>query len=183
MYSDRSSENLGSRETIFLSIGEVGDMKMTIIFNLLGGLSEEQAKIIVAAIGLLSATVVAVIGLFGSALTIMLNKRSERRVELRKIKENQYIEFLRSLAEAKLINNDRESVNKLLSARIQTIYLIGNKEVQKALADFLDIFTKGGTSVEVQDKKYASLVKAMKKDLYGENEESLDRISFVVFKG
>lgn len=69
-------------------------MKMTIIFNLLGGLSEEQAKIIVAAIGLLSATVVAVIGLFGSALTIMLNKRSERRVELRKIKENQYIEFL-----------------------------------------------------------------------------------------
>lgn len=157
---------------------------MTNIFYLLSGLSDEQARIIVAVIGLLSATVVAVIGLFGSALMIMLNKRSERRVELRKIKENQYIEFLGSLAEAKMTDiKDREGVNKLLSARTQTIYLIGSKDVQKALAAFLDIFTKGNTSVEIQDEKYANLVKGMKKDLYGEKEESLEKISFVVFKG
>lgn len=143
-----------------------------------------KLKLMFAVIGALSATVVAVIGLFGSAWTIMLNKRSERRVELRKIKENQYIEFLRSLAEAKMTDiKDREGVNKLLSARTQTIYLIGSKDVQKALAAFLDIFTKGNTSVEIQDEKYANLVKEMKKDLYGEKEESLEKIFFVVFKG
>lgn len=29
VYSDRSSENLGSRETIFQSVGEVGDLNNT----------------------------------------------------------------------------------------------------------------------------------------------------------
>ena len=84
----------------------------------------------------------AIIGLFGSALTVMLNKRSERKVELRKIKESQYVGFLASMAEAKIANiNERYEINKLLSSRIQTIYLVGNKEVQKALHEFLDIFT------------------------------------------
>ncbi|CUP36708.1 hypothetical protein EAI89_22545 [Eubacterium sp. am_0171] len=57
------------------------------IINIISGLSDKQADVIIASIGLLSAAIVAVIGLFGSAFTFMLNKRSERKVELRKIKE------------------------------------------------------------------------------------------------
>ena len=72
------------------------------IFNTIGLLSDKQADVVIATIGFMSAAIVAIIGLFGSALTIMLNKRSERKVELRKIKENQYVEFLGSMAEAKV---------------------------------------------------------------------------------
>lgn len=45
------------------------------ICNMVIGLSDKQAEVIVAIIGLLSAMIVAGIGLFGSALTIMLNKK------------------------------------------------------------------------------------------------------------
>ena len=117
---------------------------MEFIFNMIEVLSDKQEDAIIATIGFMSATIVAVIGLFGSALTIMIYKRSERKVELRKIKENQYIEFLGSIAEAKIANaNERHEINRLLSSRIQTIYLVGNMDVQKALHSFLNIFTSG----------------------------------------
>ena len=152
-------------------------------YNIVTGLSDKQAEVIVAILGLLSAMIVAGIGLFGSAVTIMLNKKSERKIELRKIKEKQYIEFLGSIAEAKVVtNSERDKVNQFLSARIQTIYLVGNKEVQGALSDFLKIFTSGETSAEQQNKLYATLIMEMKKDLYGKNKKSLDLISFTIFK-
>lgn len=152
------------------------------ILNLVGILSEKQADVIIDAIGFMSAAIVAIIGLFGSALTIMLNKRSERKVELRKIKEAQYIEFLGSIAEDKIANTqDKYEINKLLSSRIQTIYLIGNKDVQKALDDFLDILKGKKVLKNEQDELYGELIKAMKKDLYGKRKCSLDSISFTVF--
>ena len=44
------------------------------IINIISGLSDKQADVIIASIGLLSAAIVAVIGLFGSAFTFMLYK-------------------------------------------------------------------------------------------------------------
>ncbi len=155
---------------------------MEFIFNMIEVLSDKQEDAIIATIGFMSATIVAVIGLFGSALTIMINKRSERKVELRKIKENQYIEFLGSIAEAKIANaNERHEINRLLSSRIQTIYLVGNMDVQKALHSFLNIFTSGKVTPDEQNKLYADLIIAMKKDLYGKREGSLNSISFTIF--
>lgn len=152
------------------------------ISNVIGILSDKQADVIIAIIGLMSAAVVSIIGLFGSALTLMLNKRSERKVELRKIKEKQYIEFLGSIAEAKIADiKEKHEINKLLSARIQTIYLIGSKDVQKALRDFLNIFITGKDVSDEQNKLYGALIEAMKKDLYGKKEISLESISFTVF--
>lgn len=72
------------------------------IFKTIGLLSDKQADVVISTIGFMSAAIVDIIDLFGSALTIMLNKRSERKVELRKIKENQYVEFLGSMAEVKV---------------------------------------------------------------------------------
>lgn len=152
------------------------------ISNVIGILSDKQADVIIATIGFMSAAVVATIGLLGSALTIMLNKRSERKVELRKIKENQYIEFLGSIAEAKIANiQEKHEINKLLSSRTQTIYLIGSKDVQKALHDFLNFFTTGKVTKDEQNKLYGALIEAMKKDLYGKKEVSLDSIPLTVF--
>lgn len=156
---------------------------MNNILIILRELSDKQADVIIATIGLFSAIVVAVIGLFGSTLTIIMNKRSERKVELRKIKENQYIEFLISIAEAKsMTNSDKSGVYKVLSAKIQTIYLVGSEDVQKALINFLKIFTGKNDSGKTQDALYAELILAMKKDLYGKNEESIEEISFTIFK-
>ena len=47
------------------------------IFNTIGLLSDKQADVVIAAIGFMSAAIVAIIGLFGSALTIMLNKQNQ----------------------------------------------------------------------------------------------------------
>lgn len=152
------------------------------VSDVIGILSDKQADVIIAAIGFMSAAIVAVIGLFGSALTIMLNKRGERKVELRKIKENQYIEFLGCVAEAKIANiEERHEMNRLLSARIQTIYLVGNKGVQTALHNYLKLFTAGKVTPDEQNKLYADLIEAMKRDLYGKREASLELISFTVF--
>lgn len=152
------------------------------IFDTIGMLSDKQADVVIAAIGFMSAAIVAIIGLFGSAITIMLNKKSERKIELRKIKENQYVEFLASIAEFKIANsNERHEINKLLSSRIQTIYLIGSIDVQKALGDFLNIFTMGTIENDEQSKLYGILIKAMKKDLYGRHKISVDSITYTVF--
>lgn len=152
------------------------------ISNVIGVLSDKQADVIIATIGFMSAAVVTIIGLFGSTLTVIIDKRSQRKVEFRKIKENQYIEFLWSVAEAKIVNIDEKyEINKLLSSRIQTIYLIGNQDVQKFLHDFLNIFTTGKVIPDEQNKLYGALIRAMKKDLYGKNEVSLESISVTVF--
>lgn len=159
-----------------------GTKIMEFISDVIGMLSDKQADVIIAAIGFASAAIVAVFGLFGSALTIMLNKRGERKVELRKIKENQYIEFLGCVAEAKIAKiEEKHEINRLLSARIQTIYLVGNEDVQSALHNYLNLFTTGRVSPDEQNKLYANLIEAMKKDLYGKREDSLESISFTVF--
>ncbi len=150
------------------------------ISNVIG--ADKQVDLIIAIIGFMSAAIVAIIGLFGSSLTIIMSKRNEKKVELRKIKENQYIEFLGSIAEIKIANsNEKHEINKLLSSRIQTIYLIGSNEVQKALSDFLLILIKEKVSTEEQSVLYANLIRAMKKDLYGENEISLESIPYITF--
>ena len=88
------------------------------------------------------------------------------------------------MAEAKVAyGKEKYDINRLLSSRIQTIYLIGSKDVQKALGDFLCIFTTDKIENDEQNKLYGALIEAMKKDLYGKNESSLDSISYTVFNG
>lgn len=158
---------------------------MKVVFEMVRELSSEQVNVIVAGIGFISAFTVAVFGLLGSAITFFLNKRNERKIELRKIKENQYVEFLKFLAMAKVATRDEEhQINMVLSEKIQTIYLIGNKKVQVALNEFLKIFISNeAPAKEKQDRLYAQLIKTMKKDLYREKGNSLDEISFTVFDG
>lgn len=107
-----------------------------------------------------------------------------KKVELRKIKENQYIDFLTFLAKAKVSNT--KEIETELSIKVQTIFLIGNRKVQVALSDFLKCFT--GEDTVNQSKKYGKLIQEMKLDLYGrrwkvtsKDYNSLDDIKFTVF--
>lgn len=59
--------------------------------------------------------------------------------------------------------------------------LVGNEEVQSALHNYLNIFTTGKILPNEHNKLYANLIEAMKKDLYGKGEDSLEAISFTVF--
>lgn len=158
---------------------------LEVLINLVKELSDKQVDVIITIIGLISATVVAVIGLFGSVLTYALNKKNDRKIKLRTIKEKQYIEFLGSLAEAKVAGCDeKHELNMRLSSGIQTIYLIGSKDVQRALHDFLSIFTESSPKhdrLKKQNELYSELIRVMKKDLYGKKEVSLEAISFTVF--
>ena len=146
-------------------------------------LSSEQVNVIVAGIGLISAFIVTVFGLLGSSITFFLNKSNERKTELRKIKEKQYVEFLKSLAMAKVATSvEKHKLDMALSEKIQTIYLVGGEEVQTALKDFLELFV-GNEPIarEKQDRLYAQLIKTMREDLYGKKRNSLEEISFTVF--
>ncbi len=89
-------------------------------------------------------------------------------------------------------NEEIHKINMQLSSRIQNIYLVGSKSVQKALSEFLLVF-KQETNKEKQDKLYAELILQMKLDLYRRKaikeyftrkaDISLDKIEFTVFSG
>jgi len=156
---------------------------MKIIVELVTQPSEYQAEVIIALIGLLSAFIVAVFGLLGSAITFFLNKKSERKVELRKIKESQYLEFLGDLASFKIADpNTNWEIRKNLSAKAQTLYLIGSKGVQQALKAFLDYLMYEDMNIEKQKKLYAKLISEMRKDLYGRFTSTPDSIMLTTFK-
>lgn len=128
---------------------------------------------------------VAVIGAFASLLTVALTKSHEQKIDLRKIKEIQYIDFLTYLTKTKLSTKEEIKANEVeLSVKVQTIYLVGNKNVQEALSKFLDIFFN--KNIAAQDELYGKLLLEMKKDLYGkklktDSEISLDKIRFTIF--
>ena len=50
-----------------------------------------------------------------------------------------------------------------------------------ALSEFLKMFTNGEHTAEKQNILYANLISAMRKDLYGKNSKSLEKVSFTVF--
>ena len=131
---------------------------------------------------------IALIGGFGSIITIFINKTYEKVTDMRKIKENQYIEFLSYLAKwvaAEL--DDKSKFSSELSAKVQNIYLVGNKSVQSALTDFLDYMDGKEKNIEMQDVLYANLIMQMKLDLYchtiikKKTSQSLERIRIRVF--
>lgn len=136
--------------------------------------------------GTVLATLIASVTTF---LTFYLGKRYEKKVELRKIKENQYIDFLSVLAKAKVHESfPKEEINEELSVKIQTIYLVGSKDVQEKLQNFLCLFTDKSKILKTQDELYAELIESMKVDLYGKklkltikNSNSLDKIKYTIF--
>lgn len=143
--------------------------------------------------------IVAVIGALASIVTVALTKRHEQKIELRKIKEKQYIDFLTFLTKTKLATdlsktksvfdngnseNEKRGFEAELSVRIQTIYLVGNKKVQQSLKNFLDMFF--GAANKTQSQLYGELLLEMKKDLYGRRLRlnswiSLREVGFTIF--
>lgn len=131
--------------------------------------------------------IVAALGAVVSVLTLVLGKRYETKIELRKIKEEQYISFLSNIAKLKAkegITKEDEMLE--VSMKIQTIYLVGNKGVQKALQNYLNVLVT--EAKDPQEKLYGKLIQSMKIDLYGKKYlvlpkrfSSLDNISLVVF--
>lgn len=135
--------------------------------------------------------IVAVIGAVVSVFTVVAGKIYETKVELRKIKEEQYIGFLSNLISLRRASDNEEKTVKdeELSIKVQTIYLVGSVGVQKALNEYLEIFKVNNQSI-AQDERYGRLIQEMKIDLYGrkffflpKRFRSIDKIQLTVFKG
>ena len=85
---------------------------------------------------------------------------------------------------------DNRKNNEELSIKIQTISLVGSKDVQIKLQSFLNFFIerdKSNTN-KSQNELYGELIQAMKVDLYGrkwiitkKRYNSLDNIRFIIF--
>lgn len=130
--------------------------------------------------------VVAVIGAIVSVSTLVLGKIYEKKLELRKIKEEQYICFLCNIIKFKADKTDKEASLEL-SQRTQTIFLTGSKRVQMALRDYLAVLLDEKDIP--QEVVYGKLIQAMKLDLYGrkylvlsQKYISLDKIKLITFK-
>lgn len=132
--------------------------------------------------------IVAVLGAFVTCSTFVLGKWHERKIELRKIKEEQYITFLTALLKVKIGTCENlDEVKEELSIKVQTIFLVGNKDVQTKLTVFLEIFFDKGKELN-QNKLYGELIQSMKIDLYGRKWKvtpkclnSIDNIGLTIF--
>lgn len=133
-----------------------------------------------------STIAVAVIGAIVSVFTLVLGKIYEKKLELRKIKEEQYISFLCNIVKFKDDETNKEASLEL-SQRTQTIFLTGSKRVQIALRDYLAVLREEKNIP--QEVVYGKLIQAMKLDLYGKKYlvlprkyVSLDKIKLTIFK-
>ena len=111
------------------------------------------------------AVIVAVIGAVVSVFTLVAGKIYETKAQMRNIKEEQYIGFLTNIAKVKYAEGDEQKkAEEELSIKIQTMYLVGNVGMQKALTEYLKIFSDEKLN---QEELYGNLIQAMKIDLYG----------------
>ena len=133
------------------------------------------------------AVIVAVIGAVVSVFTLVAGKIYETKAQMRNIKEEQYIGFLTNIAKVKYAEGDEQKKAKEeLSIKIQTMYLVGNVGMQKALTEYLKIFSDEKLN---QEELYGNLIQSMKIDLYGrvfgvlpKKYRSIDKIRLTVFK-
>ena len=133
------------------------------------------------------AVIVAVIGAVVSVFTLVAGKIYETKAQMRNIKEEQYIGFLTNIAKVKYAEGDKQKkAEEELSIKIQTMYLVGNVGIQKALTEYLKIFSDEKLN---QEELYGNLIQAMKIDLYGrvfgvlpKKYRSIDKIRLTVFK-
>ena len=133
------------------------------------------------------AVIVAVIGAVVSVFTLVAGKIYETKAQMRNIKEEQYIGFLTNIAKVKYAEGDEQKkAEEELSIKIQTMYLVGNVGIQKALTEYLKIFSDEKLN---QEELYGNLIQAMKIDLYGrvfgvlpKKYRSIDKIRLTVFK-
>ena len=133
------------------------------------------------------AVIVAVIGAVVSVFTLVAGKIYETKAQMRNIKEEQYICFLTNIAKVKYAEGDEQKkAEEELSIKIQTMYLVGNVGMQKALTEYLKIFSDEKLN---QEELYGNLIQAMKIDLYGrvlgvlpKKYRSIDKIRLTVFK-
>ena len=133
------------------------------------------------------AVIVAVIGAVVSVFTLVAGKIYETKAQMRNIKEEQYIGFLTNIAKVKYAKGDeKKKAEEVLSIKIQTMYLVGNVGMQKALTEYLKIFSDEKLN---QEELYGKLIQAMKIDLYGrvfgvlpKKYRSIDKIRLNVFK-
>lgn len=129
-----------------------------------------------------SVVVALLTGTFGY-LIAWFNNRSKIKSEERQRKEGQYYGFIGELIKCKSNDGTREYSKDTMAELTQQVYLIGSVDVIKAMDDFLAIM-KGERLKDHQGRVYASLLKAMRKDLYGRKGviDFPDEIRLTVFQ-
>ena len=127
----------------------------------------------------LQSIVIASIGLFASVITASLSyyftKRHQLKMEERRLKENFYIKFIKSLSLVALDNSDASALDKL-SDGFNNLLIIANQKTIEVLMEFHNFIKVGGDtniprdSVEWStrhDELLTKLVKEIRKDLLG----------------
>jgi len=130
--------------------------------------------------------IVASIGLFASVITVSLSfyftKRLQLKTEDRRLKEEYYKPFLKSLSDVATDNNNDKAQEKL-SESINFLLVIASPQVVKDLMEFHSFVRQGAKDkfprwsqewgIE-HDRLLKSLIKSIRVDLFGE-EKNIDK--------
>jgi hypothetical protein len=126
--------------------------------------------------------VVAIIGFSASIVAVSLSyfftKRHQFKMEERRLKEEHYKAFIKSVSDL-AIDKDKDEVQRKYADTINSILMIGNSQVVRVLMDFHN-FTKIDSAVKAEEVntpawkarynvELTKIIKVMRKDLFGNN--------------
>lgn len=123
--------------------------------------------------------IIAVMGLFGSLLTYYFTKKRELEAEQRKLKQEYYKSFIKALSDVAIDNFDDDAQKRLSEGFNSLIVISAPKVVQRLMEYHNFVRTDRGGEIERDSNQWAekhdeilrSLIKEIRKDIYGAEKE------------
>jgi hypothetical protein len=128
--------------------------------------------------------IVASIGLFASVITASISyyftKKHQLKIQDRRLKEEFYKSFIKSLSDVAKNNKDSQALDRL-SEGFNSLLLIGSPDVVEKLMDYHDFIKMGNNTIPrdsnewrlKHDEMLKKLIITIRKDLFG-NEKNAD---------
>lgn len=123
--------------------------------------------------------IIAVMGLSGSLLTYYFTKKRELEAEQRKLKQEYYKSFIKALSDVAIDNSD-DDAQKRLSEGFNSLIVISAPRVVQRLMEYHnfvrtdqdeEIARDSKQWTEKHDEILRSLIKEIRKDIYGAEKE------------
>lgn len=136
----------------------------------------------------INAIFVGSLGLLASVITASLSyfftKKHQLKIENRRLKEEYYKFFIKTLSDV-AINNSDETANQKLSESFNSLLIIGSTKVVERLMEFHDFVKKSNKEIPRDSKEWSikhdhllkELVIEIRRDLYGSEKKAKHKLN------
>ncbi len=123
-------------------------------------------------------TITALVGILGSFITYYLTKKQQRESEERKIKQEYYRLYIKSMSDVAIDNND-DDAQKRLSESFNSLIVIAAPSVVQELMKFHNFIRQSNTEIPRESKEWSikhdellrTVVKTIREDIYGKEND------------